>query len=80
MPLSQMSVERAQIFGPEHEDRFTRMSGPPSGNTGQNIDKGHAPNSRIEIKISDPAGNRSRAAGLESRDSNDHSTADSITA
>ena len=31
-------------------------------NTGQNIDKGHAPNSRKEIKIPDPAGNRTRAA------------------
>ena len=30
---------------------------------------------RIEIKIPDPAGNRTRAAGLEGRDSTDHATA-----
>ena len=43
--------------------------------TGQNTDKGHTPNPRIEIKIPDPAGNRTRAAGLEGRDSSDHATA-----
>ena len=32
-------------------------------NTGQNIDKGHTPNPRTEIKIPDTAGNRTRAAG-----------------
>ena len=31
-------------------------------NAGQNTDKGHTPNPRREIKISDPAGNRTRAA------------------
>ena len=41
-------------------------------NTGQNTDKGHRPNPRTEIKIPDLAGNRTRAAGLESRDSTDH--------
>ena len=30
-----------------------------------NTDKGHTPNPRTEIKIPDPAGNRTRAAGLE---------------
>ena len=40
--------------------------------TGQNRDKGHTPNPRIEIKISNPAGNRTRTAGLEDRDSTDH--------
>ena len=44
-------------------------------NTGQNTDKGHTINLRIEIKIPDPAGNRTRAAGLEGRDSIDHATA-----
>ena len=29
--------------------------------TGQNTDKGHTPNPRTEIKIPDPAGNRTRA-------------------
>ena len=41
-------------------------------NTGHNKDKGHTPNPRREIKIPDPAGNRTRAAGLEGRDSTDH--------
>ena len=39
--------------------------------------KGHTPNPRIGIKIPDPAGNRTRAAGLEGRDSTDHATATS---
>ena len=43
--------------------------------TGQNTDQGHTPNVRTEIKIPDAAGNRTRAAGLEGRDSNDHATA-----
>ena len=43
--------------------------------TGQNIDKGHSPNPRIGILIPDPAGNRTRAAGLEGRHSTDHATA-----
>ena len=33
------------------------------------------PSSRTEIKIPDLAGNRTRAAGLEGRDSTDHATA-----
>ena len=44
-------------------------------NTGQNTDKGHTLNPRTEIKIPDPAGNRTRAAGLEGRDSTDHAMA-----
>ena len=44
-------------------------------NTGQNTDKGHTSNSRTDVKISDPAGNRTRAAGLEGRDSTDHAAA-----
>ena len=44
-------------------------------NTGQDTDEGHTPNPRTEIKIPDPAGNRTRAAGLEDRDSTDHVTA-----
>ena len=43
--------------------------------TGQNTDKGYTPNPRIGIKIPEPAGNRTRAAGLEGRDSTDHATA-----
>ena len=44
--------------------------------TGQNTDKGHIPNPRTEIKIPDPARDRTRAAaGLEGRDSTDHATA-----
>ena len=44
-------------------------------NTGQNTDKGHTPSPRIEINIPDPAGNRTRAAGLEGGNSTDHATA-----
>ena len=45
-------------------------------NTRQNTDKGHTPKPRMEIiKIRDPAGNRTRTAGLEGRDSTDHATA-----
>ena len=47
-------------------------------NTGPNTDKGHTPNPRIEIKIPDPAGNRTWASGLEGRDSADHATATDI--
>ena len=43
--------------------------------TGQNTDKGDTPNPRTEIKIPGPAENRTRAAGLEGRDSNAHATA-----
>ena len=46
--------------------------------TRQNTDKGNIPNSSIGIKIPDPAGNRTRAAGLEDRDSTDHATATDI--
>ena len=38
-------------------------------NTGQNTDK-----DTQEIKIPDPAGNLTRVAGLEGRDSTDHAT------
>ena len=44
-------------------------------NTGQNTSRGHTPNPRTEIKIPGSAGNRTRAAGLEGRDSTDHATA-----
>ena len=44
-------------------------------NTGQNTDEGHSPSPRIEIKISDPAGNQTLATGLEDRDSTGHVTA-----
>ena len=42
--------------------------------TRQNTDKGDTPNPRIGIKIPDPAGNRTRATGLEGRDSTEHAT------
>ena len=44
-------------------------------NIGQNTDKRHTSNPRTEIKIPDTAGNRTRAAGLEGRDSTDYATA-----
>ena len=43
--------------------------------TEQNTDKGHTLNPRTGIKIPDPAGNGTRAAVLEGRDSTDHATA-----
>ena len=52
------------------------MSGPlPETAQDRTQTKGHTPNPRIGIKIPDPAGNRTRAAGLEGRDSTDHTTA-----
>ena len=48
-------------------------------NTGQNTDKGHTTSPRIEIKISESAGNWTRASGLEGRDCTDHvATTDSV--
>ena len=40
--------------------------------TGQNTDIGHTPNLRIGTKIPNPAGNQTRAAVLEGRDSTNH--------
>ena len=45
-------------------------------NTGQNTKD--TPNPRTEIKLPVPAGNRTRAAGLEGRDSTDHAMATDI--
>ena len=42
-------------------------------NAGQNIKDTSSP--KIEIKISDPAENRTLATGLKGRDSTDHATA-----
>ena len=45
-------------------------------NTGQSAYKGHTPDPRTEIKIPDPAGNRTLAVVvLESRDSTEYATA-----
>ena len=71
MPVGQMPVGGATVFGPEHETDT-------QGRTSLNVwsaqcqglrrrqhrteQKGHAPNPRTEIKIADPAGNRTRAA------------------
>ena len=41
----------------------------------KNEHKGHTTNSRLEIKIPDPAGNRIWPAGLEGRNSTDHAMA-----
>ena len=40
--------------------------------------KGHTPSPKIEIKIPDPAGYRTQAAGLKGRDSIDHAIATHI--
>ena len=65
-------------------DRYTRagvpgcvvstMSGSPPKTT-QDRTQRTQPNPRTEIKIPDPAGNRTRGAGLEGRDSTGHATA-----
>ena len=66
-----MPVGGATVSGPEHwtdtqgrasECVISTMSGPPPKTT-QDRHKGHTPNPRTEIKIPDPAGNRTRAAG-----------------
>ena len=44
-------------------------------NMGQNTKDTHTPNPRTEIKIPDHTVNRTRAAGLEGRDSTDHAMA-----
>ena len=44
-------------------------------NTGHNTNTGHTPNPMTEIKIPDPDGNRTRAAGLKGRDSTNHAIA-----
>ena len=65
-------------------DRYTRMglpecvvstiSGPPPETAQDRTQRTHT-HSRLGIKIPDPAGNRTRAAGFEDRDSTDHATA-----
>ena len=84
MPMGQMPVGGATVFGPEHE---TDTQGRASLNVWsaqcqglcqrqhRTEHKGHTPNPRTEIKIPDPAGNRNWATGLEGRDSTDHNTA-----
>ena len=49
-----------------------------ANNTGKNTDKGHIPIPMIKIKIPDPAGNRTRTAGLEGRDSTGHAMATDV--
>ena len=55
------------------ESVVSTMSEPPLDNSGQNTKD--TPSPRIEIKISDPAGNRTRAAMLKGGDSTGHTTA-----
>ena len=58
-------------YGPEHFTGTQRRvflnlwSAECQGTVRGNKDKEHTPSHRIEIKIPDPAGNRTRAAGLE---------------
>ena len=85
MPVGQMPVGEQQSL--DQNTRQIHKDGPPwmcgqhnvkasaEDNMGQNTDKGHTPNPRTEMKIPDPAGNLTRAAGLEGRDSTDHATA-----
>ena len=41
-------------------------------NTEQNTDRGHSPRPSIEIKIPDPAGNRTQATGQEGMEYTNH--------
>ena len=51
------------------------MSGlPPETTQDRTQTKGTTPNPRIEIKISDPAGNRTQATRLEDRESTNQAT------
>ena len=71
-----MPVGGATVSGPEHK---TDTQGRASLNVWSaqcqglrwrqhtTEQKGHTPNPRTEIEIPDPAGNRTRAAGLEGR-------------
>ena len=84
MPVGQMPVGEEQSL--DQKSIQIHKGGPPwmcgqhnvrasaEDNTGQNTDKGHTANPGIGIKIPDPAGYRTRVAGLEGRDSTDHAT------
>ena len=72
MPVGQMPLGGATVFGPEH---YTDTQGRASLNVWSDQCQGlrrkqhrtkhrHTPNPRTEIKIPDPAGNRTWAAGL----------------
>ena len=52
----------------------TMTGSPPEIAQDRTQTKGHTSSSRIEIKISDLAGNRTWTAGLEGRESIDHDT------
>ena len=73
MPVGHLPVGGATVSGPEH---LTDTQGRASMNVWSAQCQGlhrrqhkvHTPNTRAEIKIPDPAGNGTRAAGLEGRD------------
>ena len=75
MPLGQMPVRGATDCGPDtrqkHSGVPSRMCGQHNvratarDNTGKNKDNGHTPNTRKEIKIADPATNRTRVAASD---------------
>ena len=85
MPVGQMPVGEQQTVDQNarqiHKDGSSWMCGQHNvratagDNIGQNKDKWNTPSPRLEIKISDPAGNRTPTAGLKGRDSSDHATA-----
>ena len=68
MPVGQMPVGGTTAFGPEHYTD-TQCQGLAGENTRQNRDEGHT----HPIPGQKSAGNRTRAAGLEGRDSTDES-------
>ena len=79
MPMGQMPVGGATGSGPEHQtdtqlrDSLNVWTAQCQGLRRRQHRTEHR--QRTEIKIPDPAVNRTRAAGLEGRDSTDHATA-----
>ena len=58
-----------------HKDRPSWMCGEQNVRASARDNTGHTPSPGIEIKIPYPAGNRTRAAGLEGMDYSNHATA-----
>ena len=85
MPVGQLPVGGATVSGPEHQTDTQRRAslnvwsaqcqGLRRRQQRKENRQRHTSNPRTEIKILDPAGNRTRADGLEGRYSTDHATA-----
>ena len=86
MPVGSYACRGSNRLWTRPLDRYTRsslpecvvkaMSGPET--TQDRTQTKDTPSPRLQIKISDPAGDRTLAAGLEGMDSTDHATATDI--